>query len=315
MVGDGELNAAPVYQRKFRWNEEDESRLIESLLLGLPIPSVFVASNEDFSLEIVDGLQRISTLVHFLSPNPNDLERIGKPGVLKLKGMKKLGELEGKEFSGLPEEVQRYFGRLPLRITTLTDKSDKEIRYQLFDRLNRGSLSLSPQEVRTVVYRGSLIDLIRDLASEPKFRALVKLEEPAEEDGTRDELVLKFFAYLDWYDKYDGRVRDFLNEYAEENSNPGDIDERRELFREVVERVSSAAGAPFLRGDYHSTPLNQLEAVLVGAGRLLREGKSIRDSAPEITEDSKLRKASKAGTNTGPRFRERITRAEEILEG
>lgn len=314
MVGDGELNAAPVYQRKFRWDEEDESRLIESLLLGLPVPSVFVASNEDFSLEIVDGLQRISTLVHFLSSDPVDLEKIGKPGPLKLKGMKKLGELEGKEFSSLPEEVQRYFGRLPLRITTLTDKSDKEIRFQLFERLNRGALALSPQEVRTVVYRGALIDLIRDLADDPVFRTLVKLEAPAEEDGTRDELVLKFFAYLDWYDRYDGRVRDFLNEYAEEYSDPDDIEERRELFQEVVKRVTAAAGAPFLRGDYHSTPLNQLEAVLVGAGRLLRAGKSIRSSAPEITEDAKLKKASKAGTNTGPRFRERITRAEEILE-
>ena len=169
MVGDGELNAAPVYQRKFRWSEEDESRLIESLLLGLPIPSVFVASNEDFSLEIVDGLQRVSTLVHFLAMNDEELEKIGKPTPLKLKGLEKLQDLHGSGFQDLPAEIQRYFSRLPLRITTLTDKSDVEIRFQLFERLNRGALALSAQEVRTVVYRGALIDLIRELRGRGRF--------------------------------------------------------------------------------------------------------------------------------------------------
>ena len=314
MVRDGELNAAPVYQRKFRWSEKDESRLIESLLLGLPVPSVFVASNEDFSLEIVDGLQRVSTLVHFLGEDKADLAKIGKSSFLKLQGLEKLGELEGSQFVDLPEEIQRYFARLPLRITTLTDKSDPEIRFQLFERLNRGALALSAQEVRTVVYRGPLIDLIKELAGESKFRDLVKLESRAEEDGTRDELVLKFFAYLDWYDRYDGRVTDFLNEYAEEHRDAGDIDDRRDLFRRVVAAVSQATGVPFLRKGYHSTPLNQLEAVLVGAGRLLREGKDLSEDAKSLRSDKKLRDASRAGTNTKPSFRRRIKRAEELLE-
>ncbi len=314
MVGDGELNAAPVYQRKFRWSEKDESRLVESLFLGLPVPSVFVASNPDFSLEIVDGLQRVSTLVHFLAADEAALEKIGKSSPLKLQGLEKLKELEGATFSEVPPEIQRYFARLPLRITTLTDKSDAEIRFQLFERLNRGALALSAQEVRTVVYRGPLIDLIKELAEESGFRNLVKLESRAEEDGTRDELVLKFFTYLDWYDRYDGRVTDFLNEYAEANREAGDIQERRDLFQAVVAGVSLAAGAPFLRKGYHSTPLNQLEAVLVAAGRLLREGKDLRKDAKALRSDKKLRDASRAGTNTKPSFRRRIQRAEELLE-
>jgi hypothetical protein len=315
MVGDGELNAAPVYQRKFRWREEDESRLVESLMLGLPVPSVFVASNPDFSLEIVDGLQRVSTLVHYLSKDPQELAKIGKSVPLQLKGLQKLGELEGSDFDSLPEEIQRYFVRLPLRITTLTDKSDPEIRFQLFDRLNRGALALSSQEVRTVVYRGALIDLIRELADGPEFRQLVKLEAPQEEDGTRDELVLKFFAYLDWYDRYDGRVRDFLNEYAQEHGNASDIDDRRRLFLSAVEHVTRVTGAPFLRAGYHSTPLNQLEAVLVAAGKLIRHGDPINTKVPRLTEDKELQDASRAGTNTRPMFRKRIDRAAELLAG
>ncbi len=157
MVRDGELNAAPAYQRKFRWKLDDESRLIESLLLGLPVPSVFVASNKDFSLEVVDGLQRVSTLVHFLDPREVDLALIGRDSPLVLEGLGRLDELEGLSYGQLPDEVQRYFGRLPLRVTTLTDKSDVNVRFQLFERLNRGAVKLSPQEVRTVVFRGTLL--------------------------------------------------------------------------------------------------------------------------------------------------------------
>jgi Protein of unknown function DUF262 len=315
MVSDGELNAAPVYQRKFRWTEDDESRLIESLLLGLPVPSVFVASNDDFSLEIVDGLQRVSSLVHFLAEDEDSLRVVGKSKPLKLRGLEKLSEIDGSTYAALPAEIQRYFARLPLRITTLTDKSDPEIRFQLFERLNRGALALSAQEVRTVVYRGPLIDLIRELADGEQFRKLVKLESRAEEDGTRDELVLKFFAYLDWYEDYDGRVTDFLNEYADEHKDATDIGKRRKLFRQVVDSVSEATPVPFLRKGYHSTPLNQLEAVLVAAGRLLRADKEVKSKVRGLTEDKKLKAASKAGTNTRSSFRKRIGRAEELLEG
>ena len=209
MAQDGEMNAAPAYQRKFRWKPSDEARLIESLMLGLPIPSIFVAANDDFSLEVVDGLQRVSTLVHFLEPSGEDLERIGRDGPLVLEGLEKLEKLEGLTFTQLPEEVQRYFGRLGIRVTTLTDKSDPNVRFQLFERLNRGAVALSSQEVRTVVYRGSFINLLKELADGQRYRALVKLQTSQEEDGTRAELVLKFFAYLERFDEYDGRVTEF----------------------------------------------------------------------------------------------------------
>jgi hypothetical protein len=274
MVREGEMNAAPVYQRKFRWKAEDESRLIESLMLGLPVPSVFVAANSDFSLEVVDGLQRVSTLVHFLEPRPEDLEKIGRSAPLALTGMDKLKKLEGLGFSRLPEGVQRYFGRLGLRVTTLTDKSDPNVRFQLFERLNRGAVALSPQEVRTVVYRGAFLELLKELAERDTFRDLVKLQQSQEEDGTRAELVLKFFAYLERFDAYDGRVTEFLNEFAAQNADASapDIDRWRSLFDASVEAVASATGTPFLRADYHSTPLNQVEAALVAAGRLIAAG-------------------------------------------
>jgi hypothetical protein len=316
MVHDRELNAAPAYQRKFRWTLDVESRLIESLLLGLPVPSVFVASNEDFSLEVVDGLQRVSTLVHFIAPSEDDLVIIGRDTPLVLQNLDKLDELEGLSYDQLPDEVQRYFGRLPMRVTTLTDKSDVNVRFQLFERLNRGAVALSPQEVRTVVFRGAFINLIRELEDSPTFRSLAKLQRSQEEDGTRGELILKFFAYLDGYDDYDGRVTEFLNDYAKANQDAADTQNRRELFDAAVNAVSSAVGGePFLRPGYHSTPLNQLEAALVAAGRLIRSGVDIKQDVPELLTDQDLIDASTKGTNTRPSFRRRIKRAEELLAG
>jgi hypothetical protein len=317
MVRDGELNAAPAYQRKFRWKPQDESRLIESLMLGLPVPSVFVAANEDFSLEVVDGLQRVSTLVHYLEPNQEDLQRIGRSEPLVLSGLEKLEKLEGLSFAKLPPEVQRYFGRLGMRVTTLTDKSDPAVRFQLFERLNRGAVALSPQEIRTVVYRGSFINLIKELAELPRFNELVKLQGPQEEDGTRGELVLKFFAYLLKFEEYDGRVTAFLNDFAEQNADvsQSQIRKWRDLFVGSVEAVADATGTPFLRDNYYSTPLNQIEAVLVGAGRILRRGDAVRQSAPGLANDPALVEASTKGTNTRPSFRRRVLRAEELLAG
>ncbi len=110
-------------------------------------------------------------------------------------------------------------------------------------------------------------------------------------------------------------MTEFLNEYAEEHRDPSDIDERRDLFRDAVAAVSLASGTPFLRPGYHSTPLNQLEAALVAAGRLLRADSDIKQHVPELLKDRVLIDASTKGTNTRQSFRRRIERAEELLVG
>jgi len=90
MAEANELIRAPEYQRKFRWSEDDESYLIESLFLGLPVPSIYVASNPDGTWEVVDGLQRLSTLIHFMSSKPEMLKQLGKDEPLRLGELRKL---------------------------------------------------------------------------------------------------------------------------------------------------------------------------------------------------------------------------------
>jgi hypothetical protein len=111
MAGTGELRRAPVYQRKFRWTEELESTLIESIFLGLPVPSIFVATNKDGRWELVDGLQRVSTLMHYVAESPIRLDEIGKKAALRLSGLEELTAFNGKTFAELPEPIRLGFSR------------------------------------------------------------------------------------------------------------------------------------------------------------------------------------------------------------
>jgi uncharacterized protein DUF262 len=217
MAENGELHRAPEYQRKFRWDEEAESRLVESLLLGLPVPNLFFATNEDGSWEVVDGLQRISTLIHFASKASSQIEEIGKSDALRLSGLRKLEEFNGLAFQELPSPIQLSFTKRGLGVTALSDKSDPTARFDTFERLNRGALALSPQEVRACIYEGTLNNLLRELAGSKAFTDLVKLQSQNEDNATREELILKFFAYRYGRDAFKGAVKEFLNDWMEQS--------------------------------------------------------------------------------------------------
>lgn len=315
MAGAGELVRAPEYQRKFRWTPTDESYLIESLFLGLPVPSIYVASNTDGTWEVVDGLQRISTLIHFMSDSGVALAELGVDQSLTLVGLKKLASFNDFTYQDLPTPLRLHFSKRSIRVTALSDKSDPEIRFEVFERLNKGGVTLTPQEVRACIFRGPFAELLRELASGDKFTKLVKVQQLHHNDGTREEIVLKFFAYLDRSDKYDGKVKEFLNEYMKDCASKFDIAGGRKLFTDVVDRVYDIVKGPVLREGYAVTPLNQVEAILVGAGRLVKAGKKLKAPPDNWLNDKELVKFSTKGTNTKRAFLGRNKRAEDLLAG
>jgi hypothetical protein len=315
MAEANELIRAPEYQRKFRWTADDESYLIESLLLGLPVPSIYVASNPDGTWEVVDGLQRLSTLIHFMSSDPTSLKRLGKEKSLCLTELRKLPSFNDYHYLDLPTPIRLQFAKRSLRVTALSDKSDPEIRFEVFERLNKGGVSLTPQEVRACIYRGPFAELLRELGEQPNFKRLVKLQPIHQNDGTREELALKFFAYLNWSDEYDGNVKSLLNRYMKEEGPKLSIDDSRELFNSVVDGILGITDGPVLRSGYGNTPLNQLEAVMVGAGRVLVAGKKLRMPPLDWLNDADLVRASTKGTNTKSSFDTRNARAEKLLGG
>lgn len=316
MLEEAELNAAPAYQRKFRWTEEAESKLIESVLLGLPVPSLFVATDSDFRWEVVDGLQRLSTLVHFVGRSDHLMKQIDKRKPLVLQGLEKLSELNGVNFAELDEDLRLYFMRRTLRVTSLSDKSDLQVRFDLFERLNGGAVALTPQEVRACIYRGDFNDFLDELAADEAFGTILKLRANALNDGTREELVLKFFAYLDYRDHFRKYVTRFLNEYMLAANSSFDFARGRKVFRRSVDHLASVLdGQPFLRSGTNVTPLNQLEGVLVGIAEAVVADEPLVVPPAGWADDEKLVAASTKGTNTEANLRNRIQRSRQIFTG
>ncbi|CCH28557.1 hypothetical protein BN6_12310 [Saccharothrix espanaensis DSM 44229] len=315
MMADEELNTAPAYQRKFRWTKEGESLFIESVFLGLPIPPLFVATNIGFQWEVVDGLQRLSTLHHFMSDSDSSLDLVGRTEPLRLAGLEKLSQLNGRGYKDLPKNIQIYFGRQPLQVVSLTDKSDLQIRFDLFERLNKGGIVLTPQEVRACVYRGQFNDFIEPLAQFPDFASLLKLQQARQSDGTSVEQVLKFFAYKNDRDRFDGRVEKFLNRYMGEAEKAFNYDKERRLFESAAHELAAICGGPFLAGTHPLTPLVQFEACMVALGELIDGGVKVVAPASGWVNDPQLREASGAGTNTKSMLGRRIDRAKAIFSG
>jgi hypothetical protein len=315
MAAENELVRAPTYQRKFRWDPEAESRLVESLFLGLPVPSIYVATNPDSSWELVDGLQRVSTLMHYVDDPPGLHRQVSKNAPLRLSGLEKLTAFNNKTFEELPTPLQLAFMKRSLRVTALTEKSEYEVRFDTFERLNTGGIALTPQEVRDCIFPGSFTDMLKELAEYENFRGLLKLRRGSEDDATREELVLKFFAYLNNRDAFDGAVKQFLNNYAKDNADAFPVDEGKQEFRRATDALRAISPGPLLRSGVHVTPQNQFEAILVGAADVLREHGQLGTPRVGWLDDRVLVQNSTAGSNSRNRLMARINRAKELLLG
>ncbi|MFC0683181.1 DUF262 domain-containing protein [Novosphingobium clariflavum] len=220
MVAGGEIDVAPDYQRRFVWDDTRESELVESIYLGIPVPSLYMAANRDGSWEVVDGVQRLSTLVHFCG-GKDVRSRILRENPLKLTNLTKLTAFNGMTFEELPKSAQLGFTLRPVRVTTLNDKSDFAVRYDLFERLNTGGVKLHAQEIRNCVMRGGFRELLRELSSRPAFRAVVRIPSNEQQEAIYEECVLRYFAYLERYQAFEHSVVGFLNDYMIEHALAG----------------------------------------------------------------------------------------------
>lgn len=316
MVSDELINIAPDYQRQFRWDNERQSSLIESLFLGIPVPSLFMATNADGTWELIDGVQRISTIICFAGDEKVQKKVNAKhTEALKLEGLSKLVSFNGKKFNDLPIGVQNKFKLTSVKITTLSDKSDKDVRFDLFERLNKGGVNLTPQEIRSCVYRGGFNDFIKGLAQDQNFMKCVHLSETQENNGTREELVLRFFAYLYDLNSFEHSVKDFLNNYMAKADKGFNYIENDKIFREVFKILNEALPKGISKGR-KNTPLNLFEAVSVGAAlAYMKNGRINVERIDEWLKDKELLKYITGATNSKPRVVGRINFCREKFEG
>lgn len=306
MANESIINIAPEYQRQFRWPESNQSKLIESVLLGIPIPNLFMAANRDGSWELIDGVQRLNSLIHFCG-DEKQIKKFGLGKPLKLKGLEILSEFNDATFSDLPHSLRLKFSLRPLKVTTLSDKSDLKVRFDLFERLNTGGIKLTPQEIRACVFRGPFNDFLTDLAQNEDFNTVVNLSTSKAKDGTREELVLKFMAYLINRDNFTHSVEEFLNDFMAASTSEFNYKKYRDLFETTFTELRKLLPEGIKRGNKSSTPQVLFEAITIGAADALQEGIDISNAnVVEWINDEELRRLTTGATNSGPRLRDCI---------
>ncbi len=298
MVGGGEIDIAPDYQRHFVWDSDRESELVESIYLGIPVPSLYMAANSDGTWEVIDGVQRLSTLSHFCG-DAKLLEIIGRKTALELTSLKKLTNLNEMTFEELPKALQLNFQLRPVRVTTLNDKSDFGVRYDLFERLNTGGVKLHAQEIRNCVFRGEFRNLLKELSLNEDFLKIVKLSYNEQKAALYEECVLRFFAFIEEYESFDHSVVDFLNDYMISKSKKGPDSKLIALFKSTMEEIAAEVPGGIARGQRSITPLNLFEAVAVGAALALRSKKRLKPGRLKSLMDSDgLKRFTTAATNS-----------------
>jgi hypothetical protein len=248
----GKLVLQPDFQRYFVWDTVKSSRLIESALLDIPLPVIYLSENKDGKEYVIDGQQRLTAFFSFIDGKFPD----GKE--FRLSGLKVYTHLNKKTFRELDDDYQDKIKYCKIRTITFKKESDDDLKFEIFERLNTGSVSLNDQELRNCVYRGPYNDLLKELSQDPDFMYLLNLKAP--EKRMRDvELVLRFAAfYHATYLNYKPPMRKFLNtdmeryQYISEN----DSRELRLAFKNAVIIIRSLLDKHAFKRFYKGTDKN-----------------------------------------------------------
>lgn len=253
---DGEIDIHPEFQRVYRWDKYQKSSLIESILMGIPLPSFFVSQRDDGVWDLVDGLQRLATILSFTGEYKNEDEALLEP--LKLEKTKYIPELEGAVWksdfgeNALPIEIQRDFKRYKIDFKIIKKESDDNAKYDLFQRLNTGGSSLEGQEVRNcllIMVNKDAYDFIEKLSENEDFIDCTPVTERQENERYRHELVLRFFVYKNMIEtgatlEY-GNVDSFLSEQMINifrADGDFDFEESEKLFGDIFSNLKEMYG-------------------------------------------------------------------------
>lgn len=242
MITDGDLILDPDYQRNYRWKDDKASRFIESMALNIPVPVIYMAEEADGTFSVIDGQQRLTSLFRYF--RPTELPSIFPEREIEElipNGLKIRDDINNKRFVDLNRIDRSVLTKRPIRCIVVLNESDSTLKFEVFERLNTGSASLTNQEVRNCIYRGSYNKLIKKLASNHKFQEMISLPELTRNTMKDAELVLRFFAYRALTDKtdYSDNYTEYLNDHMEDNREISDAysKEIEILFNKTVDLI------------------------------------------------------------------------------
>lgn len=282
MYSSQELNILPDFQRLFRWTNERKSNFVESILIGIPIPPVFVYENQDGTWELIDGLQRISTVLEFMGVLKNvDSGELQRSRLQKTKYLPSLQDsVWEKKNDGeiqIEKALQLFFRRARIEFQILKHPSDPKTKFDLFQRLNRGGAYANEQEVRScsmVLANQNFTKAIRDLAQSDNARKIFQISAPQRESQKDVEYIVRLISHT--YIEYDTSldVQEFLDAAIVRVLSSQDQEEVIETVSWAVDLLEEACGERALippedapAGIAGRFSLRALEAIAVGIAR------------------------------------------------
>lgn len=308
----------PNFQRDYVWKIAEASRFIESLLLGLPVPGIFLAREQESNkLLVIDGQQRLTTLLFFydgyFDPRPDEKRR-------RIFALTRVQEI----FDGLTYETLTEKDRIKLDDSIIhativkqdSPKDDDTSIYHIFERLNNGGRKLAPQEIRAALYHGSFIDLVKQLNSQTEWRGIYGQKTNRLKD---QELILRFLALYYDYEKYQKPMVEFLNKFASKHQYAGTefLEDAEKVFKTTIKAIWNSLGSQAFRPE-RSLNAAVLDSVMVGVARRLRSGniddvEAIKIAYARLLEDGDYKLAISQATSNEDRVEARISKAVKIF--
>jgi Protein of unknown function DUF262/HNH endonuclease len=248
----GKLVVQPDFQRQFVWDVKRASRLLESAFLGIPIPIIYISEEPDNKEYVIDGQQRLTSFFSFIDGSLPDGSEF------KLSGLKVFQELNGKRYGDLSDAQQDAIRDFHLRTVTFKRESDPNLKFEIFERLNTGSVMLNDQELRNCIYRGPFNILLKEMSEEPEFTYVLGLSAP--DRRMKDiELVLRFAAFHHaTYLNYKPPMKNFLNKEAETYRDISEADAKalRASFKNACQVIKSMFDKNAFKRFYRGTEKN-----------------------------------------------------------
>ncbi|MEX2374864.1 MAG: DUF262 domain-containing protein [Dehalococcoidia bacterium] len=319
MVASGAIDLTPNFQRRERWQAHQQSALIESFLLNIPVPPIYLAEDDLGTYAVIDGKQRITAVNAYLT---DDLE---------LRSVGAFPELDGLSFSELPRQIQNALDLRPLRAVTLLKQSNPDLKYEVFHRLNSGGEILNPQEIRNVVYRGPLNDLIYELAGEEFLRDRLKIssEKSSAYRNMQDaEYVLRFLTLASSWRTFSGDLARSMNHFMQ-NQRMADEKQLSGLARSFTRALRGCESiwgeAAFRRPDgngwRHQTLAGMYDAQMLAVSEisqpvldaLIGKREKVIERTRGLFGDVEFEAAVRQATNTPSRILLRTTRMIDML--
>ena len=319
MYDAGELIIDPEFQRYFRWDVYQRTRFIESVLCGIPVPSLFIAEDDNGRWEIVDGLQRVSTVLSFFGKLKGE-DACKENGWAMCEGdiVKNLAD---RTVDDLPLKFQLNIKRNSIRIEVIKWDSRYDMRYELFNRLNTGGSPLTEQEVRNCIFRGEGNELANEIRELAKNDDLIVLVSPTERQKSQlylDELVVRFYALL-WTEEPRKKLGSHLTEYMKKASYDHTLFQgNKELFLRTLKVVKKTNIEKVFHGANFQFSPSKYDGIMIGIAHRIdyfeKKPQKAAEKIQQLITDEEFISATGVASNYKERVKKRIKIAKEIFK-